>query len=93
MEKVIVYIGIQHTPHVLFKTCYIENFKVNYEFKNKEGKNVMLQATRDCHGYFPARNYQKHVNPMLPICKKDQLYSIDILDHGYSCHDFKLVEV
>ena len=53
----------------------------------------MLKATKDNYSYNTPHNHEQHVNSLLPLCKKDKTYPINILDKGYSGHYFELVEV
>lgn len=89
----IIYLGMENKPHEVFETAFVKNSKVIYQYENNNGKKVMLKATKDNSAYFPPCDYKQYPNTSLPICKKDKLYSIDILSKGYSGHYFKLVEV
>jgi len=90
--KKIIYLGMNNVPHEVFETAYVKNSKVIYQYENNNGKKVMLKALKDNIAYFPPCDNKKYPNNSLPMCKKDQLYSIDILDKGYSGHYFELQE-
>ncbi len=91
--KKIIYLGMDNKPHEVFETAYVKNFKVVYQHENNNGKKVMLKALKDNIAYYPENNYMMYPNNLLPSCKKDHLYNIDILEKGYSGHYFELIEV
>jgi hypothetical protein len=91
--KKIIYLGMDNTPFEVFETAYIKNFRVVYQHENNNGKKVMLKAKQNNFAYSPPHNFIKYVNNILPMCEKDKLYPIDILNKGYSGHYFELVEV
>lgn len=91
--KKIIYLGMGNKPYEVYETAHVENFKVVYQYENNNGKKVMLKATQDNNAYFPASDHKQYPNNSLPICKKNKLYSIDILSKGYSGHYFELMEV
>lgn len=91
--KKIIYLGMENKPFEVFETVEIVNFKPVYQYKNSNGKKIMLKATQDNNAYYPPHNYEQRQNNTLPTCKKNQLYNIDILNRGYSEHYFELVEV
>ena len=90
--KKIIYLGMDNKPHEVFETACVKNFKVVYQHENNDGKKVMLKALQDNSAYYPEHNHEQHINNLLPVCKKDQLYNIDILSKGYSGHYFELIE-
>jgi hypothetical protein len=91
--KKTIYLGMENKPHDVFETAYVKNFKVVYQYENNNGKKVMLKATKDNLAYAIPHNFVRYPNHLLPACKKDNLYSVDILGKGYSGHHFELVEV
>lgn len=91
--KKIIYLGLQNKPHEVFETAFVKNFKVAYQYKNNNGKKVMLKATKDNFAYFPSHDHVQYPNYNLPPCKTGKLYPVSILDRGYSGHYFELVEV
>jgi hypothetical protein len=91
--KKIIYLGMKNKPHEVFETVHIKNFKTIYQYKNNNGKEVMLKATEDNYAYYPPCNFKQYVNNNFPVCKKGELYTISILKKGYSEHYFELIEV
>jgi hypothetical protein len=90
--KKIIYLGMNNKPHEVFETAHVENSKVVYQHENNNGKKVMLKATKDNFAYFPPHDHVQYPNYNLPPCKTGKLYSVSILDKGYSGHHFELVE-
>lgn len=91
--KKIIYLGMANKPYEVFETAHIENFRPVYQYKNNEGKEVMLKSTKDHPAYYPPHDFVQYPNSLMPMCKAGQLYPINILDKGYSGHYFELVEV
>jgi hypothetical protein len=89
----IIYLGMDNKPFEIFETAHVKNFKVVYQYENNNGKKVMLKATQDNKSYFPTHDFKQYPNNNLPVLQKGKLYSIDILNNGYSGHYFELVEV
>jgi hypothetical protein len=90
--KKIIYLGMANKPYEVYETAYIKNFKVVYQYENNNGKRVMLKALKNQFAYYPPCDYKQYVNRTQPILKEGKLYSIDILDKGYSGHYMELVE-
>ena len=91
--KKIIYLGMNNDPYEVFETAHVKNFKVVYQHENNNGKRVMLKATQDNNAYSPPQDFKQYVNSNLPTCKAGKLYPIDVLNKGYSGHNFELVEV
>lgn len=91
--KKIIYLGMENKPYEVYEIAYVKNGKVIYQYENNRGKKVMLKALQDNLAYYPPYNFKQYSNNTLPQCKAGKLYSIDILDKGYSGHYFDIVEV
>ena len=90
--KKIIYLGMENTPYTVYETAYVQNSRVIYQYENDAGKRVKLETTQDNIAYGTPHDYKQYPLTCLPTCKKGHLYSIDILDKGYSGHYFRLVE-
>lgn len=91
MEKRI-YLGMENTPHTVYETAHVQNFRVIYQYENDAGKRVKLEATQDSTAYAPPHNHKQYPLIDAPTCKAGHRYPIDILDKGYSGHYFRLIE-
>ena len=91
--KKIIYLGMENKPFEVFETAHVKKFKVVYQYENNNGKKVMLKAIKDNNAFYPPSNFKQFPNNSLPTCKEGKLYSIDILNKGYSGHYFELIEV
>lgn len=90
--KKIIHIGMDNHPVEVFETVHVENFRVIYQYKNNNGKRIMLRATKDNPAYSPPHEFKQYPDYGKPICEQGKLYSIDILNRGYSGHHFEIVE-
>jgi hypothetical protein len=89
----IIYIGMCNTPVHTTKVSYVgKDYRVHTDYYTPDGKPLRLVATRNAAAYCPPCDYKQYPDRAKPIIPAGAIVSPNVLDQGYSGHDFAIAE-
>ena len=89
--KTILYVGMENKPYEVDTMVYVNERYLPVTLYYIDGKKVMLKANRSALAYSPAHDNMQYPNHNLPIIQAGKVVSPEVLDKGYSSHDFELI--
>jgi hypothetical protein len=90
--QTVLYYGMNNKPIEVFKQQHINNrYQTVTEYYTLDGKKVMFQAINNAIAYNLPYNYKQYPNHSIPIIHAGSIVSPDIINKGYSSHNFDIV--